>query len=193
MQLRSCPPGCRASIIHRPLPADIDARSRPEEVHRPHRHRRAPGRTHCAGRGTGCATLDAGIALACQVAGCDAGRVASELLIAALTTPRCHGRVGHNQPSGAQCIWYAECNLPRRCRATRRARLRRVAWLRWSPIYHVETYADVWCLTPASTIAPDLLSQPIPRGTKRGRSPDANGLHGQESGLGTSRTLNKHA
>ena len=37
----------------------------------------------------------------------------------------------------------------------------------------------------ASTIAPNLLSQPSPRGTKRSRSPDGFGAYGQEAGGGT--------
>jgi hypothetical protein len=35
-------------------------------------------------------------------------------------------------------------------------------------------------MTIASTIAPNLLSNPSPRGTKRSRSPDGYGIHGQE-------------
>ncbi len=38
------------------------------------------------------------------------------------------------------------------------------------------------CTTVAATIAPNLLSQPSPRGTKRARSPERDGARGQDSG-----------
>lgn len=42
------------------------------------------------------------------------------------------------------------------------------------------TTANLPSSTPASTIAPNLLSQPS-RGTKRGRSPEGNGILGQDA------------
>ena len=66
----------------------------------PHRHRCAPCTPRLRTRD--CTTLSIGIGHACQIAGCDAGRIASKLFIAASDTPWCHGGVWHDQSSGTE-------------------------------------------------------------------------------------------
>ena len=52
-------------------------------------------------------------------------------------------------------------------------------------IAQTDKQADKQCAIVASTIAPNLLSQPSPRGIKRSRSPDGYGAHGEEADGGT--------
>lgn len=93
----------RASYSTHPIHARTH-RARNRRSPQPHRRRRAPHRPQRWTRAR-CATQAVDIGLACQVAGCNAGRVASELITAALDSPGCHGRVWHDQSSSVEHTW----------------------------------------------------------------------------------------